>query len=350
MPINYFELITTPAYSFLTSNERLGANIALLTLGGSHAYGTNVEGSDIDIRGIAVNSRSNILLGRDFEQVEDRNTDTVIYSCEKFVKLASACNPNVIEALGCKDEHYIHLSTVGKTILAHKQDFLSQKAAGAFGGYATAQFRRLGNKEARDRSAEVIERHIKATLEDVIAKFNDRYHDFPEGAIKVYVAPTDDKETSELKIDVSLTNYPLRDYRGLLSEMTEIVNTFHKNSKRNEYAADKGKLSKHAMHLIRLYIMGTDILEKGEIITYREKEHDLLMDIRNGKYQGAHSIMKPEFFELVKDMEARFNEAKRRTILPPTPNHSAIDRMMESINASIVESGTPAFNNPYVGR
>ena len=47
------ESIKQPEYDFLRTSEHLGNNICLLTLGGSHAYGTNVEGSDVDIRGIA---------------------------------------------------------------------------------------------------------------------------------------------------------------------------------------------------------------------------------------------------------------------------------------------------------
>lgn len=35
----------------------------------------------------------------------------------------------------------------------------------------------------------------------------------------------------------------------------------------------------NAMHLIRLYLMCLDILEREEIVTLREKDHDLLMDI-----------------------------------------------------------------------
>lgn len=41
----------------------------------------------------------------------------------------------------------------------------------------------------------------------------------------------------------------------------------------------KDKLGKHMAHLIRLYMMCIDILEKEEIITCRDKEHDLLMSI-----------------------------------------------------------------------
>lgn len=49
--------INSPEYDFLKTNEHLGKNIILLGLGGSHAYGTNTPESDLDIRGIALNTK-----------------------------------------------------------------------------------------------------------------------------------------------------------------------------------------------------------------------------------------------------------------------------------------------------
>lgn len=46
-------IVQREEYDFLHTNKHLGSNILFLTLSGSHAYGTNVEGSDIDIRGVA---------------------------------------------------------------------------------------------------------------------------------------------------------------------------------------------------------------------------------------------------------------------------------------------------------
>lgn len=104
------EKLLTVEYDFLRTDKNLGSNIILLGLGGSHAYGMNTETSDLDVRGIATNSKRNILIGQDFEQVVEVNTDTTIYSFDKIINLLCSCNPNTIEMLGLKPEHYLYLS------------------------------------------------------------------------------------------------------------------------------------------------------------------------------------------------------------------------------------------------
>ena len=74
------EKLKTSEYDFLREDKNLGDNIILLTLGGSHAYGMDKEESDLDVRGIALNSKKDVLLGTDFEQVVNVDTDTTIYS------------------------------------------------------------------------------------------------------------------------------------------------------------------------------------------------------------------------------------------------------------------------------
>ena len=76
-------------YDFLRADGHLGENIMILTLGGSHAYGTSTGTSDLDIRGCALNRKREILTGEKFEQVSDEQTDTVIYSFNKLIGLLS---------------------------------------------------------------------------------------------------------------------------------------------------------------------------------------------------------------------------------------------------------------------
>ena len=55
-------------YDFIKTNEHLGKHVILLGLSGSYSYGTNNENSDIDVRGVALNRKSDlkftILLGK----------------------------------------------------------------------------------------------------------------------------------------------------------------------------------------------------------------------------------------------------------------------------------------------
>ena len=325
-------------YDFLRTDEHLEENIILLGLGGSYAYGTNTESSDIDCRGVALNSKKEILLGNGFEQVENKETDTVIYSFTKIVNLLSNCNPNVIEILGLKPEHYLYISPIGKELLENKKMFLSKKAVNSFGGYANSQLRRLDNKAVRLVGQEQRERHILNSINNASVNFKERYFQYPNDAIKLYIDKSDSEDLdSEIYMDVKLTKYPLRDYKAMWSEMNNVVKDYSKIGKRNKHAIEHGKLGKHMMHLIRLYMMCLDILENKEIVTYREKEHDLLMSIRNGDYLDNNRQPIPEFFEMVDDFEKKMEYAKENTDLPDKPNYKAIQEFVMSVNERIVK-------------
>lgn len=330
--------LKSSSYAFLKDNEYLGDNIILLGLGGSYAYGTNVETSDLDIRGIAINSKREILLGRVFEQALNKPTDTTIYSFNKIISLLSNCNPNTIEILGLKPEHYLYLSPIGKELLDNKHLFLSKKAVQSFGGYANQQLRRLDNKAARLVGQTQREQHILNSIENARYTFSERYFSYPEDSINLYIDKAiQEGYDTEIFMDVVLKHYPLRDYKAMWSEMHNIVKDYSKIGKRNAHAIEHNKLGKHMMHLVRLYLMCFDILEKGEINTYRDKEHDWLMDIRNGKYLDENRQPIPEFFEIVDDLEKRLVYAKENTFLPDKPNYKEIDNFVISVNERIVK-------------
>lgn len=331
-------LETTPEYGFLKTNPHLGNNIILLGMGGSHAYGTNVEGSDVDIRGVALNSKSDILGTSNFEQVVDNTTDTTIYSVRKIFKLLTSCNPNTIEILGLKPEHYFYLSPIGKELLDNKKLFLSKRAMYSFGGYAFAQLRRLDNKTARTLEQEEWEQHILNSITTASYTWPEKFEVFQPGDyVNLYLDKSSRQDLDkEIFMDIHLTHYPLRDYRSIWSDMKNIVNDYEKVGHRNQNAIENGKLGKHMMHLVRLYLMCLDILEKEEINTYRENDIPFLMDIRNGKYLDENSQPIPEFYEMVKEYEKRLQYAADNSSLPEKPNLKAIDEFLMSINERVV--------------
>lgn len=330
--------INSNEYDFLRTNEHLQNNIILLGLGGSHAYGTNVESSDVDLRGCALNSKEEILTNKNFEQFVNDETDTTIYSFNKLISLLTSVNPNTIEMLGLKPEHYIYLSPIGKELLDNKHLFLSKKCIYSFGGYANQQLRRLDNKAVRLVSQSEQEKHILNSIENASYTFKDQFFSYDEDHIKLYIDKSDREEyDTEIFMDINLKHYPLRDYKGMWSTMNNIVKEYGKIGKRNANAIEHNKLGKHMMHLVRLYLMCLDILNEGEIITYREKDHDFLMEIRNGKYLDDNRQPIPEFFDIVKDFEDKLEKAKKTTNLPDNPDYKKINEFIASVNERIVK-------------
>lgn len=330
--------LKTNKYSFISSDEHLGSNVILLGLGGSHAYGTNTEGSDLDIRGIALNTKREILLGEDFEQVTNIDTDTIIYSFNKIVKLLSNCNPNTIEILGLNDDQYLYMSYIGNKLKDNVGLFLSKRAVQSFGGYANSQLRRLMNKSSRSATQEEKEKNILNSIKTAAFTFPEKYFEYPEDAIKLYVDKSNrDNMDSEIFMDVNLKHYPLRDYKAMWAEMSNVVKDYDKLGSRNQKAIEHSKLGKHMMHLIRLYLMCFDILEKGEINTYRGKEHDWLMDIRNGKYLIDNKPTN-EFIEIVNELENKLQKLAKTASLPDTPDYNKINDFVAEVNEWVIKS------------
>lgn len=324
-------------YSFLKTNPHLGDNIILLGLGGSHAYGTANPDSDIDIRGVALNSKQELLLQKDFEQVIDTNTDTVIYSFRKIVRLLSECNPNTIEILGLEPWQYFHVSEIGKLLIQNKELFLSKKAINTFSGYAHQQMYRLQQICARKMPQKELETHIFRTIQNVHETFPSQYANYGDGNIKLYIDRSDRNDMdTEIFMDVNLRHYPLRDYCSQWNTLQNITNSYNKLGKRNAHAKEHGKIAKHMTHLVRLTLMCIDILNEGKIITYRKKEQPLLMDIRNGKYVTEDDQIKPEFYGIVKEYEDQLKIAKQNTPLPPKPDYDKINRFIAEIHESII--------------
>ncbi|EGO65705.1 DNA polymerase beta superfamily protein [Acetonema longum] len=325
------EKLHTDAYDFLRTDPHLGKNILILTAAGSVAYGTQVETSDIDIRGVAAETRQDLLGLSHFEQFEDRTTDTVIYGLKKFIALCLNCNPNVLEILGTKPEHLLLITAEGKLLRDHIDLFLSRKAVQSFGNYATAQLRRLQNALARDNYPQAEkEEHILNSILGQMDHLKRVYKNFTDQEISLYIAPSDKEDfTAEIFIDIHLQHYPLRDFKNIYGDMNNIVKDYaklnHRNSKKDEL-----HLRKHAMHLIRLLVTGAEILEGKGVNTYRENERGLFLDIRKGKYSY------PEIFAMVDEYEQRFKIAAKHTALPGEPDYRRVEELMIGIYERLI--------------
>lgn len=332
------EVLKMPEYKFIYDDEHLGNKIMFLTFGGSYSYGTNKEGSDIDVRGVCLNSPSEILGIKTYEQYIDTQTDTTIYTLMKLIPLLCSCNPNTIEMLGCRPEHYAMMTPLGQELLDNANIFLSKRAYYSFTGYANSQLRRLQNAVARDRVTQAMrEEHIKGSLQTMINSLNERYIHFDRSMIRLHIEDTDrpgfDKE---IFIDMDVKDYPAREMNSVFNEIVNVIRDYDKLGHRNNKKDDE-HLNKHAMHLIRLYLMGYDIVKNHEIRTYRAEDHELLMAIRSGYYMNEDGSFKKEFFDMVDAYSEKLERAMTETTLPETPDYEKVNDLVVSIHRKAID-------------
>lgn len=331
--MDFRKLLQLTQYDFIRNHERLGDRIMLLGVGGSYAYGTSNENSDVDFRGVTLQLPSDLIGLTEFQQYEDDRTDTVIYGFNKLVKLLLECNPNTCEMLGLEEEQYLIKSKLGQELIDNSSLFLSKRAIRSFGGYADAQLRRLQNAIARDSLPQSErEKHILKSVNNALDDFNRRHAGKKGGSIRLYIDKAQNPELdTEIFVDAEYQHFPLRDYTDLWGTMRTVVREYDKIGKRNK-KKDDNHLNKHAMHLIRLFMMAIDILEKGEIITHRKDNLPVLLAIRKGDYMRQDGTFAPEFYELLEDYEHRLDEAAENTNLPDNPDMEKVEKFVERVN------------------
>lgn len=320
--------------------EKLGDRLCFICFGGSHAYGTNIETSDIDIRGVCLPNTDELIGLNKFYQEEqkDEDTDVVIYEFSKFVKLAMDNNPNVLEMLGNRE--YLIFNEVGEKLIKNASLFLSKKCIVTFMGYATSQLRRLENFLAEtEYTQEEKNKYIKQTMDVAMTKLEDKNRLFKEGAIKVNL----DKE-NKLTLDCNIKDAPIDLVRSSLNDLLTIERTYNKLGQRNT-KKDEAHLCKHQMHLIRLYLMCFDILEKHKIITYREKDRDLLLEIRKGKFLKNNKLTE-DFKPYLDSLENKMQTSKETTTLPEKPNFKSLNDFVIEVNKLTINNNVFKYTEP----
>jgi predicted nucleotidyltransferase len=113
-------------------------NIIFKCIVGSQAYGTNIEGSDVDIKGIYIQSPENVL-ERGYQEQVTVNKDEVYYEIKRFIELCCTGNPTMLELLYSPEDCIIYKHPIFDKILEDREKFLSKSCKHSFGGYAYAQ-------------------------------------------------------------------------------------------------------------------------------------------------------------------------------------------------------------------
>jgi len=318
------EVLKRPEYAWVNDyRDRL----CFITLGGSYSYGTNVEGSDIDVRGVMLPTVDELIGLKHFEQRIDESTDTTLYEFNKFIKLVSNTNPNVVEMLGANQ--YIIFNDVGEELIGMAKDFLSKKCLYSFAGYANSQLRRVENAFTHGEVTD--EMRAKRTAEVINVtkvKLADRTPMFKEDEVNVRV------DGDKLLWSINCVDRTTDEIKDALNTLTDIQRDFTKAGQRNNKPTE-AKLNKHIMHLVRLYHMCFDILEKGEINTYRAADRDFLLEIRAGKFVKDNQLTQ-EFRDYLNYLEDRLQKAKELDVVPDKVDYDKINKFVVKTNSKVV--------------
>lgn len=323
----------------LTTEPLLAGRVGMLTLGGSLAYGTNLpDKGDIDIRGFAFEPPEQLIGNiKNFETYTDLGTDTVIYSFNKFIQLLLENNPNILETLGCRADHYFYAGSVAQELVTNLDKFIHKRVFHTFGGYAKMQLARMENAISHSSlEGRKVTEHIQGSMERAMYSFEERYSGFEHGNIKINIVPSKkDPEETELALDINLNNFPLEQVVSMLSEFNNINRAYTKLNHRNRKSTPE-KLDKHAMHIIRLLMTGIELMTTGKMTTYRAKEQQTLLSVRQGKFRNPDGTYNTAFYDLKADLDKEFEYAKANTVLPDQPDREWINAFVYKTNYQTV--------------
>ncbi len=266
----------------------------LKTVWGSRAFGTAGPNSDLDVRGVCIPPARYLLGLSSFEQFEDREGEVVIYGLAKFVRLALANNPNMLDILWADESDVLHIDAYGEVLRAARGLFLSRKVAQTYAGYADDQLKRM---ETHYRWL-----HNPPDHQPSPAEFGALPH--PQGGFRF---PDTQKE---------------RDYRSALKHWQNYQDwRANRHPQRAALEAIHGYDTKHAAHLLRLYRMGIEILSEG-VVRVRRPDAGWLREVLGGRY-GYDELM-----ALVAGLRSELAQAAAASSLPDEPDATAVEMLV----------------------
>lgn len=369
----------------------LASHTHLLATVGSRGYGIHKDGSDVDLKGVAIPPRE-YLLGylKVFQQADkpshfepfralltaeeasaaaETKLEGSIYSLQKFINLAADCNPNILDVLFCRDEE-VRLSTpIGDRLRAERRRFLSQKCKHTFAGYAMSQLRRIKGHRAwllspppapptraafdlpertlipadqRDAAMALVKRKLEEWQLDLDgldkASKVELTGRIEEVLVELQIA-TDEARFKAAARSVGLDDNFIalldreRRYRSAATYWKQYQRwKTNRNPARAKLEEAYGYDAKHAGHLVRLLRMGREILTTGEVHVWRGGiDAEEIVEIRNGAWTYDELIAWAQ--EQDRELAAIYDSGT--SPLPRSPDRAGLDALcVELIESS----------------
>lgn len=330
-------------------------------ISGSHAYGTSTPESDKDYRGVFIaplhygfelfqtkqtsgtletnlkKAMSYIKAGFSEDAIEqlkaalaedggdltfgvstvrapkEAEEDAELQELRKFLKLAAANNPNIIEFLYI--DQFIEIEKpIWKKIKAHRDFFLSKRVRYSFSGYAVAQLKKIHTH----RQYIMNPPQKRPTRTDFGLPENSKIP--PENQNAIYSLSDEwvKPEMKELVLKEKSYFKALREYKQYHEWEEE------RNPARKELERAHGYDTKHAMHLVRLVRMAEEMLQGKGCLVHRPDAEDLKA-IRYGKWTYD------ELEKYASGIDDKLNALYKTSPLPEKPNHKKIANLYKEI-------------------
>ncbi len=286
---------------------------------GSHAYGTNIATSDLDIKGVCIQPISHQLgFLHNFEQREQLVSkghphDETIFSLKKFASLAANCNPNVLEILFVDESDILECGIPGWELLQNRDLFVTKRARHTFSGYAHAQLKRIKTHRAwllNPPKAPPDRNDFGLQGERVVGKDE-------MGAFNAM-----EKEGLEVPASVLTLLLRERQYQAAKTHWDQYQNWVKtRNPDRAALEAKYGYDTKHGMHLIRLMMMCLEIL-MGDGVIVKRPDAKFLLGIRDG------GISYDTLIQMAKNLDNRCEAMYATSTLPNEPDRVAINDLV----------------------
>lgn len=374
-------------------NFNLNARTVFLVLSGSRAYGISNAGSDWDYRGIAISPMDTYIgLNPKFEQAVDgesgkhvwkhypegliiEDADMQVMEITKFCRLATECNPSIIEILFTNPDFYVRKHPVMNSLLENKELFLSKQAKARFCGYALSQLNRIKRhkrwldnppqvaplranyglpeykllsldqlgaadalikKEINEFMIEQTElpEHTKIELSNSIGRMMRAVwysinpdKEYPCGDDQKF-ATTDDAMFEAIAKEQGFSDNFIevlkseKKYRAAKQEWDSYQRWLkERNPDRAALERKFGYDTKHAAHLVRLIRMCREILEQGVVLVHRPDAEEI-KEIRAGSwtYEKIVDFATKEDLELV--------DVAKKSKLPRVPPIEKIHKLV----------------------
>jgi uncharacterized protein len=287
------------------NNDFVEKNTIYKCLAGSKAYGLDTPTSDTDIRGICIPPKEYYFGLHSFEQ-QELPPDIVIYSIQKFIRLATDCNPNVIELLYVDKNDILSINNYGKILRDNRELFLSKKAKFTFSGYAFAQLQRIKGHHKWITNPQTEPNKYDFIIEKTVV--------LADGSQRFFT------KFLEQEYDIAYKKYQQYiDWKK------------NRNEQRSGFEAQFGYDTKHAMHLVRLMRMGLEILKEGKVIVKRPDRADLLGLKLNGNRTYDQLIEEANYYQ--EELDVWYEKSS----LPKTPDTKKINDLLITLTTNFLK-------------